>query len=519
MTSLAHISLGEWVVVIGCGAITLVVAGALAVVYVGAIQEYVEQEEDASSALVYTIAYGVPAVVLVASVAAGLGVDPDAMAAGLFPAAVIGIGVLGLYRGHEAYRERRRFENLATSSCGGVTVGLNEVEGTAVTDDPVETELGERDDAIYYEYRIDEQWKSTTSDGDTTRSWKTVDRGSGRCRFELRDDTGSIAVDPEGASFDLSPLDRGFEQTCQRSDPLYYEKGPDDSEVNITNSTGKRRFREWVVEDGRCDVYVMGVAQLDDEAATLEIAADDEAPQFIISTGGERRLAKKRGKRAEGWFATAAVCALAWGPVVSISGMAFLGTDPVFDAGINAFGVAPVVAAGLVAAIVGGLVGNIVYDGLVELQNRRQRAEAMLDVELKRRTDLISSLADVVDAFVGDETRSRRLNELGNAVEQQLFGDVHRAPEVVDEQTEMIEELLQEFDDNCESPGRVGMDELIEELTRCEKRIALARQFYNDSVKRLNSRLEQRPDRWLAAFFSFESSDLIEFEGLETRTN
>ena len=203
------------------------------------------------------------------------------------------LALLLLYAWVRVVRFKRMLENIPTSKVKGVLIGMNEVKGVAECADPVVTHLSERP-AVWYEYSIDERWERTETATDdrgethtnTESGWRTVDSGREYAQFDLRDDTGAILVDPNGARIEA---ERVFSESVGRQDPLYYGKGP----ANATaDSTGRRRFSERAILVGH-DLYVLGTARLRDD-----VVAPMTSEMRATRTTSFRPAARRRSRAA-----------------------------------------------------------------------------------------------------------------------------------------------------------------------------------------------------------------------------
>jgi LemA protein len=161
----------------------------------------------------------------------------------------------------------------------------------------------------------------------------------------------------------------------------------------------------------------------------------------------------------------------------------------------------------LVVAVVVLFVAS--YNGLVTLRNQVKNAWQQIGVQLKRRHDLIPNLVEVVKDYMGyeQETLEKVVRARNQAVaatgvsgtaeaEGALSGALHSLFAVVERYPELKAN---------ENVGR-----LQEELTSTENRIAFARQFYNDSVMRYNTRLQVIPTNIIASMFGFREEAFFE---------
>jgi hypothetical protein len=173
---------------------------------------------------------------------------------------------------------------LPTVKSQGVFIGFVELKGTADSRRPLTGWLSDQE-CVHYTWSVEEHWSHTytetyrDSDGKTrTRTvhesgWKTVADGGEMIRFYLRDETGVIRVDPQGAKIEPVVL---FETECDDDDPLYYEKGPEDA---VSHSDYRRRFVEHGIPLG-LELYVVGQSREREDIVAPEIAFDEKAPMF-----------------------------------------------------------------------------------------------------------------------------------------------------------------------------------------------------------------------------------------------
>ncbi|MDO4558240.1 MAG: LemA family protein [Planctomycetia bacterium] len=183
------------------------------------------------------------------------------------------------------------------------------------------------------------------------------------------------------------------------------------------------------------------------------------------------------------------------------------------------------VIVGIVIAVV--VVGIIfwaisVYNGLVVLRNRFRNAFSQIDVQLKRRCDLIPNLVETAKGYLKheretlDEVVSARAAAMG--AQQRMAGDPTNP--------EAMKELGRAEGNLAESLGRLmvvveaypdlkaNQNVLLvqEELTTTENRISFARQAYNDAVTDYNNRREVFPSSLVAGMCGFREAELFEPE-------
>ena len=149
------------------------------------------------------------------------------------------------------------------------------------------------------------------------------------------------------------------------------------------------------------------------------------------------------------------------------------------------------------------------YNGLVRARNRVDNAWAQIDVQLRRRYDLIPNLVETVKGYATHEretfqavteARSQAINASG-------VGEQAQAENMI---TGALKSLFAVAEAYPDLEANENFLELQEELSGTEGRIAYARQFYNDSVLRLNTKIETFPTNILANAFGFEQREYFE---------
>ncbi len=162
---------------------------------------------------------------------------------------------------------------------------------------------------------------------------------------------------------------------------------------------------------------------------------------------------------------------------------------------------------GIVVAI--GLWLIAVYNGLVGGRNQAQTAWSQIDVQLKRRHDLIPNLVQVVKDAMGyeQETLTKVIQARNNAVA--ASGNAAQsgpAEAALSQATRGLFALMENYPD---LKANNNVMQLQEELTTTENKIAFARQFYNDSVNNYNTRRQSFPAVLAAASLGFGPMDLF----------
>jgi LemA protein len=163
---------------------------------------------------------------------------------------------------------------------------------------------------------------------------------------------------------------------------------------------------------------------------------------------------------------------------------------------------------------VGGLWLMTAYNGLVTLRQAVKNAWAQIDVQLKRRHDLIPNLVNTVKGYAAHEkeTFERVINARARATSATSPAESIKAE---GELSSALARLLAVSESYPELKANQNFLSLQEELTSTENRVAYARQFYNDSVTKLNTQIQTFPTVVIAGMFGFKEEPFFEAPGEE----
>jgi LemA protein len=173
---------------------------------------------------------------------------------------------------------------------------------------------------------------------------------------------------------------------------------------------------------------------------------------------------------------------------------------------------------GVIAAL--GIFIITVYNRLVALRNRYKNSYSQIDVQLKRRYDLIPNLVDTVKGYMAHERNTleavikargaavsaaeRAAAAPGNPAAMQALGQAEGALGGA------MGRLLAVFEQYPDLKANQNVMSLQEELTSTENKVAFARQAYNDSVMEYNTQRETFPDVLFAGTFGFTTAELLQ---------
>jgi LemA protein len=157
-----------------------------------------------------------------------------------------------------------------------------------------------------------------------------------------------------------------------------------------------------------------------------------------------------------------------------------------------------------------------IYNGLVRLRNEVKNAWSQIDVQLKRRHDLIPNLVETVKGYAGHErgTLESVVQARTRAVSAQGFENQVRAEGELSQALGRLMMLTESYPDLKANQNFLGLQE---ELASTENRIGFARQFYNDTVMNYNTRIQTFPRNVVAGMFSFRESPFFEVEDAAQR--
>lgn len=157
----------------------------------------------------------------------------------------------------------------------------------------------------------------------------------------------------------------------------------------------------------------------------------------------------------------------------------------------------------------------LLYNALVRRRNQVDNAWSQIDVQLKRRHDLIPNLVETVKDYMSyeQETLTKVTNARAAAVAAGAAGPAASAA-AEDNLTQALRSLFAVVENYPDLKANQNVLALQEELTTTENKISFARQFYNDSVYRYNTSIQSFPTNLIAGMFNFSARQF--FQGEET---
>jgi LemA protein len=155
----------------------------------------------------------------------------------------------------------------------------------------------------------------------------------------------------------------------------------------------------------------------------------------------------------------------------------------------------------------------LLYNGLVRRRNQVDNAWSQIDVQLKRRHDLIPNLVEAVKDYMSyeQETLTKVTDARAAAVSAGSQGPEAQA-RAENALTQSLRSLFAVAENYPDLKANQNVLSLQEELTTTENKISFARQFYNDSVMTFNMMIQQFPSNLIAGMFNFSARQFFQAE-------
>jgi LemA protein len=151
------------------------------------------------------------------------------------------------------------------------------------------------------------------------------------------------------------------------------------------------------------------------------------------------------------------------------------------------------------------------YNSLIRLRNQVKNAWSQIDVQLKRRHDLIPNLVETVKGYMKHEreTLENITNARSRAMKAETIGDKARAEGELDGAIGKFYLVVENYPDLKANQNFLALQE---ELTSTENKISFSRQAYNDQVLFYNNKIQLFPSNIIAGLFSFKQAEFFEIE-------
>lgn len=424
-------------------------------------------------------------------------------------AAAFGLASLLLTWAMFTWRRRRFIADIPVIPIKDVFIGWVHIKGAIDCQTPLTSPLG-RERCVYYSWAVSEDWERTVLEEyidekgkkqirEKKESGSTVIASGGkRTPFNLTDETGSVDVQLSGAEFDTVS---SFNHACGPDDPLYFSftDAPE-----IENTTHRRTFSESVLPDA-ADATIfgqasplhegdyllelgrrlreMGVKATGRAGSLFKIAQDDAAPFYLLSLSN----AEQQKSSHSGTIWTLTVISLISVLAFPVARIFFMQDKP----GLAGFTLMCGVFYGLIFFLFWFWMS---FNGLVYLRNRTAQIWGLIDVQLKRRYELITSLSAAAAGYLAYAgqiqqavARLRGRNLLAGGKENSAVALLEAYPELGAESV---------------------IKDLMDRITETEDRVAGARSAWLNAAAAYNTRLERLPDRLLLRLGLFRRAPL-----------
>jgi LemA protein len=156
------------------------------------------------------------------------------------------------------------------------------------------------------------------------------------------------------------------------------------------------------------------------------------------------------------------------------------------------------------------IVSFLIYNGLIAARNKVRNAWSQIDVQLKKRYDLVPNLIETVKGYVKHEQVTlTKITELRTqAMQTKDIKETMKANEKMSKEIGgLLNVVVENYPDLKASQNFLMLQE---ELSGIENKIAYSRQFYNDTVMDYNNKTEMFPTNLFAKMFSFQKQEFLE---------
>jgi LemA protein len=170
--------------------------------------------------------------------------------------------------------------------------------------------------------------------------------------------------------------------------------------------------------------------------------------------------------------------------------------------------------AGIIIGIIVGvllIIFLIIYNGLVRRRNQVKNSWAQIDVQLKRRYDLIPNLVETAKGYMKHERETlEAVTKARNLAQQASSAGAGERAKAEGELSSVLSRLLAVVENYPDLKANQNFLALQEELASTENKISFSRQYYNDSVLRYNNQTQMFPSNIVASMTGFKASEFFE---------
>jgi LemA protein len=162
------------------------------------------------------------------------------------------------------------------------------------------------------------------------------------------------------------------------------------------------------------------------------------------------------------------------------------------------------------------LISLIIYNSLIRLRNKVENAWSQIDVQLKKRYDLVPNLVETVKGYAKHEKET--LNKITQMRSQAIKAEsAKETMKLNNKMSKAIQGLLVSVENYPDLKASQNFLMLQEQLSGIENKIAYARQYYNDTIMIYNNKIQMFPSNIFANLFNFKEKEFLETEEKEKK--
>jgi hypothetical protein len=362
-------------------------------------------------------------------------------------------------------------ENIPTSLSSGISYGPSELKGVTKFIEDYAPLIGPetKEKCVYYRHKITEKRRS----GKKTRIVVIKDE-THEIPFYCKDREGNTKIIPDGA-----------EVTAE----LKFEK-----------RRGRRTYYEWHLPENS-EIYVLGSAVVDEvEGDRLAISDGKDKFPFIISSESETEVMLRQGRKG------------LLGLGVAQNATVFLGL--VLFGAVGSFAATDFLLAAMFAPLFLAIsMFALMYNDLIFLRNRVSRAWANIEVSLKKRSDLIPNLEQVVKSYFSHEQDvMRSVAELRSSVVGKSAFSPTDVDKVMGHELMVSNKIFALRETYPDLKSNEMMEDFMNRLARMENEVSMMRAGYNDGIERYRTVMQRFPEVMLAKMFGFKDQKSLAFK-------
>lgn len=183
----------------------------------------------------------------------------------------------------------------------------------------------------------------------------------------------------------------------------------------------------------------------------------------------------------------------------------------------------------IVLVAVAAILTMSVYNKLVKMRNMVKNSFSQIDVQLKRRYDLIPNLVETAKGYMKHEKETLESVILARNQAYSVMSQLSSNPANAENMQKLmsaesslagaLSKLMMVVEQYPDLKANTSMNQLMEELTSTENKISFSRQAFNDSVMEYNNTREQFPNNFISHFFGFTSAQSFELTNSAEREN